>query len=156
MQAKLAFYECLKSEWIPKLHALSPEKLTAADCEFQWRLAPFKHQDFWWRYRSLLHPPAQSARRLIRAYFAKGQPCFDRYPSVDDFAGMFSLEELADDNPSANHLRVRPQRGALTMARIHPRLGNTEQARAFAQLGLRQTSTHTALALQYESILKSA
>ncbi len=205
MQAKLSFYECLRNEWIPKLHelgfsgteqvcrrkngpiiyivnlhdhrdgdrccvklgmhltflpaswarhALSAEKISAADCEFQWQLSPNRNAEFWWRYRTLLCRPVQSARRLIRTYFAAGQACFDCYQSVEDFARMFHPEELVNGIPPDRPLRIRPQRGALTMARIHLHLGNTEEAKVFALTGLQYTPVNSALKLEYEKILQ--
>lgn len=137
-------------------HSLSIEKLTAADCEFQWRLNPPHKHDYWWRYHRWFHSPVRCAAHMLKTYLDYGETVFEHYRSVDDFAGLFTPEDFQSGAwRSASH-GIRPQRGALTMARIYLHLGRHDQARAFAQAGIGQISPTTALAADYHDILKAA
>jgi hypothetical protein len=207
MQARLIFFDCLKSEFIPRLislgfsgddktyrrirgeiismvtiqehragdrcsinlalhlaflpaswarHSLSIEKLTAADCEFQWRLNPPHKHDYWWHYQRWFQSPVRCAGHLIRTFRDRGEVLFDRYQSVDDFAGLYSPEDFTTGGWINAPHGIKPQRGALTMARIQLQLGRLEEARAFAQAGLSLISPTTGLAAEYHNILKAA
>jgi hypothetical protein len=135
-------------------HSLNTEKLTAADCEFQWRLNPPRKHDYWWYYRRWFQSPVRCAGHLIRTFRDRGEALFDRHQSVEDFAGLFSPEDFTTGDWLKAPHGIKPQRGALTMARIHLQLGRLEEARAFARAGLGLISPTTGLAAEYHNILK--
>jgi len=64
-------------------HSLNIAKLTAADCEFQWRLNPPHKHDYWWRYHRWFQSPVRSASHLIRTFKDRGEGLFDRYQSIE-------------------------------------------------------------------------
>ena len=207
MQARLIFFDCLKSELFPQLaslgfcgedrtyrrirgevismvtiqehraggrccihlamhltflpaswarHILSIDKLTTADCEFQWRLNPPHKQDYWWPYQRWFQSPVRCAGHLIRTFMERGEAAFERYRSVDEFAGLFNPEDFTSGAWLEAPHGIIPQRGALTMARIHLQMGRLSEAKAFAQAGVGLISATTALAAEYHSILKAA
>jgi hypothetical protein len=207
MQARMIFFDCLKSEFIPRLislgfsgddkifrrirgdiismvtiqehragdrccinlamhlaflpaswarHSLSIEKLTAADCEFQWRLDPPHKHDYWWRYQRWFQSPVRCADHLTRAFRDRGETLFDRYQSIADFAALYSPEDFTTGDWLRVSPRLKPRRGALTMARIHLQMGRLAEARAFAQAGISLISPTTGLAVEYQNILKAA
>lgn len=138
-------------------HSLSIDKLTAADCEFLWRLSPLHKRDYWWRYSRLFKSPVRCAGHLIRTFMERGEALFDRYRSADDFAGLFKPDDFTTGAwLKAEPDGIKPRRGALTMARIHLHLGRIAEAKAFAQAGMELISSATALAAEYRNILQVA
>jgi len=137
-------------------HSLRMDKLTAADCEFQWRLNPPARHDFWWPYHRWFQSPARCAAHLVRTFMEHGEAVFERYQSVDDFAGLYGPEEFETGKWLKASHGIRPQRGALTMARIHLQMGRLAEAKAFARAGVGLISPTTALAAEYHNILKAA
>jgi Domain of unknown function (DUF4304) len=207
MQARLIFYDYLKSEFFPKLaslgfagaeptyrrvrgevisilhiqehrggdrccidlglhldflpaswarHSLNIDKLTVADCEFRWRLSPPHKHDFWWRYQRWFHSPVRCASHLVETYLEQGEGHFERFRSADEIAALFTPQDFESGAWLKASDSVRPQRGALTMARILLHLGRLAEAKAFAQAGIGLISPATALAAEYLNILKAA
>ena len=137
-------------------HSLNIEKLTVADCEFQWHLRPPHKHDVWWRYQRWFHSPLRCAAQLVQTYFSQGETLFERFQSVEDFASLFTPQDFESGTWLRAHGGITPQRGALTMARILLYLGRNEEAKAFAQAGIGLISPTTALAADYQNILKAA
>ena len=207
MQARLIFFDYLKSEFIPRLnslgfcgddktfrrirgavismvtlqehrgggrcciqlamhlaflpaswarHILGVDKLTAADCEFQWRLNPPRKHDYWWPYQRWFQSPARCANHLIRTFLQQGEAVFERYQSVEDFAGLFSPDDFTSGAWLKAPHGLKPQRGALTMARICIQMGRPAEAKAFARAGIGLIAPTTAMAAEYQHILKAA
>jgi len=207
MQARLIFFDCLKSDFIPRLislgfsgddktfrrvrgdvismvtiqehrtggrcsihlamhltflpaswarHAMGADKLTSSDCEFQWRLNPPRKHDYWWPYQRWFQSPSRCASHLMRTYLERGEAVFERYQCVDDFAGLFSPDDFTTGAWLKAPQGIKPQRGALTMARIYLQMGRPAEAKAFARAGIELISPTTALAAEYHNILKAA
>ncbi len=137
-------------------HSLSIEKLTAADCEFQWRLSPPNKHDYWWRYQKWFQSPTRCAAHLIRTFREQGETLFERFQSAEDFLSLYRPEDFTSGKWLKAEHGIRPQRGALTMARICLHVGRAQEAKAFAQAGISLISPTTGLASEYLNILKAA
>lgn len=137
-------------------HSLSMEKLTAADCEFQWRLNPPHKHDHCWRYQRWFQSPARCAGHLIRTFKEQGEALFDRFQTAEDFLSLYQPEDFISGEWLKAKPGIKPQRGALTMARICLHVGRAAEAKAFAQAGISLISPTTGLATEYRNILKAA
>ena len=138
--------------WKEELPDLKSIKET--DCEFSTRLTPKGKEDFWWKYGGLLDPPSRSIQHLIQTYFEYGETVFSEYQSVEDFAGMFSVEDVRTRSRLDVFGEKTPQRAALAMARVHARLGRAVLAREYAEAGLAQIGRATSLKPLFEQVLE--
>lgn len=137
-------------------HTLSMEKLTAADCEFQWCLNPSHKHDYWWPYQRWYRSPVRCAGHLVRTFKEKGEALIERFQSAEDFLSLYQPEDFTSGRWLKAEHGIKPQRGALTMARICLHLGRPAEAKAFAQAGISLISPTTGLATEYLNILKAA
>lgn len=132
---------------------LDVDKIKAHECEFYMRLAPGCKNEHWWKYKGLFCNPSKNARHLIETYFKHGEGNFKDFKSIDDFINIFSIEKLKKDKYANNFREKGVLRGSLTMARIYEHLGQTENAKIFAKLGLENLGRHTQLKPEFEKII---
>ncbi len=116
-----------------------PKKIKEQDSEFRWRMAPPGKTDYWWKFKGngLLGNSQKAVAHLCDTYAAVGRAYFDRFNSLESIQNELSIEkvtgtELIDVAGGA----ITPVRAALTMARIHRHLGNTELQHQYAEAGL--------------------
>lgn len=128
-------------------------KIREIDCEFRMRLAPNNKSDYWWKYGGLLHSPTKKARHLIETYFEYGEPHYKEFDEIEKIASMLSIEDIEKKDYIKVFGGITQQRGALTMARIHMRLGDIPKAREFAKIGLANLGRAVALKPAFEEIL---
>lgn len=146
--------EFLPASWAR--HSLKIGKLTPFDCEFQRCLTPASATDSWWPYRRWFQSPVSRAEKIMDAYLGRGETLFSHYKTTEDFTALFTPEDFQSGGWQSAPHGFRPQRGALTMARIHLHLGQSETAQAYARVGMALTSPNTALAAEYRHILETA
>ena len=85
----------------------------------------------------------------------KGESYFNQFKTPEDFTALFTPKDFQIGNRNTTGHSFRPQRGALTIARIHLYLGNTEEAKTFARYGIESVAPNTALAIEYRKIIET-
>jgi hypothetical protein len=142
-------------------------QVQAESCEFQWRLTPPGHTDYWWAYEqgvaahlplSMLQEensgPMEQAHHLARTYEEFGEPAFQHLSTVHQIANLIKLEDLAKEWRIVPEYAFLPGRAGLTMARIHQYLDNHELARRFAEVGLERVGKARAVRVELEKLLQ--
>lgn len=129
------------------------KKIKELDCEFRNRLAPKGKHDYWWKYETLFKSPSKQVSHLIDTYLKVGEPAFSKYDTVEKVADMISIEEIFSDNYIKAFGGMTEVRAALTMARIHQHLGDSDLARAFASAGMANLGRATVLEPQFREVL---
>ncbi len=141
----------LPNNWSSELPDI--KKLKAYECEFVMRLAPNNKADYWWKYEGIAVNPEKKARHLITTYFKYGEENFQAFKSLDDFIKIFTIERLKKDKYAGRLKDKSLVRGALTMARIYEYIGQTQNAKIFANVGLENIGKATTLKPEFERIL---
>lgn len=136
-------------------HLPDVKKVKEVDCEFRKRLAPKGQADYWWKFRRILSSPAKNARHLIDTFFKFGEPWFERYSTVGDVVEAISLDAVRTGRYLEVLGGVTIQRAALTMARIHRHLDDNEMAVEFANTGLANIGSATALKPLFEELIEA-
>jgi len=129
------------------------KKVKEIDCEFRNRLAPKRKHDYWWKYGGLFKSPSKQVSHLIDTYLKVGEPAFSKYDTVERVANMISIEESFANNYIEAFGGITEVRAALTMARIHQHLGNSDLAHAFATAGMENLDRAAVLKPRFQEIL---
>lgn len=145
------------------------EKIRAESCEFRWRLAPPGNTDYWWAFEEGIksHLPLgidgkevsgsdEQARHLIKIYDAYGETRFQSVMTIEAVAQAIRIEDIERGWPVSPLYSFTAARAGLTMARIHKYLGDSQQARKFAQAGLSRIDRAKGLQLELEQFLNHA
>lgn len=142
------------------------EKIKAEACEFQWRLTPPGHTDYWWAFEQGVKAhlplgmldkanlgPVEEAHHLLHTFETYGESRFQTVATVAQVAEVIQVEDIERGWPVSPLYSFTPGRAGLTMARIYEYLGNREWARVFARVGLSHVGQAKAVRVALEEFL---
>jgi hypothetical protein len=145
--------------FLPLQGSLTPPDLYTIeepDCEFRTRLSPPGLSDAWWPYGTTEHEARGTAEAICGLYEQVGAPFFRQFSNFPEDFTRVTPAMLAAGGELPFPAGCTFVRRALALARIAQRVGRTDEARQFAEIGLARVGPATSLKHAFRQIISAA